>query len=61
MNAVKKTWKLIWLGFLSVFATTKMLENVEKEINDIFDDPKKKDASPARPNPNQKPNKTPAP
>lgn len=36
-----KFFRLIWIGFLSVFPTTKLLENVENEIENIFDETKK--------------------
>jgi hypothetical protein len=36
MTGIKKTLKVIWLSFLSVFATSKMLENIEKDFEYIW-------------------------
>ena|GEM_PF-3861167 len=37
-----KLLRLLWISFLSVFPTTRLLENVEGEIEKIFEDDKKK-------------------
>jgi hypothetical protein len=37
-----KLLRLLWISFLSVFPTTRLLENVEGEIEKIFENDQKK-------------------
>lgn len=40
-----KLFRLLWISFLSVFPTSRLLENVEGEIEKIFEDEKRKKAA----------------
>lgn len=53
-----KLLRLLWISFLSVFPTTRLLENVEGEIEKIFEDDKRKKHSqpnPTKPERNESP------